>query len=30
MQEQQQQLVERYGHHPPLYPCRRGQPITPG
>ena len=29
-QEQQQQLVERYGHHPPLYPHRRGQSITPG
>nr|CAH0112384.1 unnamed protein product [Daphnia galeata] len=29
-QEQQQQLVERYGHHPPLYPHRRGQPMTPG
>ena len=29
-QEQQQQLVERYGHHPSLYPHRRGQPITPG
>ena len=22
--------MERYGHHPPLYPHRRGQPITPG